>query len=72
MEQVRKSINFLGRKMRKVKTDARTILSFAQEERTGNFLIETADHVVAVVDGLICDKPEYSNLMRVVEVYKIS
>jgi hypothetical protein len=62
----------LRHKARLVKTSAKTILGFAREQRDGYYLVLSADHAVAVINGRVCDLPDNSQLLRIVKVYKIS
>jgi len=69
--QISRTIRRLGYNQRRVKTDAKTVRGFARMKRKGAFLVSTVDHVVAVIDGRICDKVENSDLMRIEKVYRI-
>lgn len=54
-----------------VKSKSKTIRTFARERRTGSFLVFTCDHVVAVIDGFVCDRPCNSNLQRIEKIWEI-
>ena len=69
--QIASAVRALGCRMRRVKTKARTIRTFAREDREGRYLVTTTDHLVAVIDGRVCDRPEYGDLLRIEKVHKI-
>lgn len=49
----------------------RTPRTFARENRPGSFILFTSDHVVACVNGFLCDRPVNSDLWRIEKVWKI-
>jgi len=72
--QIRASCRLLGRRLRLIHTECRTIRSFARENVWGTFLVTTVDHAVAVVDGHVCERSwreDISDLARIVNVYKV-
>lgn len=69
--QIADAIDILGHRMRRVRTKMRTVRTFARSRRLGTYLVTTTDHVVAVVDGRVCDVPEYGDLLRIEKVHRI-
>lgn len=49
----------------------RTLRTFARERRPGSFILFTFDHVVACVNGYLCDLSDESDLARIEKVWKI-
>jgi len=72
MSQVRQSIKYLDRRIRRCGYIAPTVRSFAKLKLDGIYLIETTDHVLAIIDGYVCDRPEVSDLIRIQQAYKIT
>lgn len=73
--QIRAACRLLGRRLRRFRSECRTVRTFARDNVWGTFLVTTADHVVAVVDGNVCDRSwraDTSDLMRIVRVDKVS
>jgi len=70
--QISKAMKILGYRLRRVNTRARTVRTLARERVYGTFLVTTTDHVVAVVDGRVCDVPEYGDLLRIASVHAVS
>ncbi len=70
-DQIAIAVGMLEKQFRVAKTRARTIRTFAKNHRKGCFIVFTSDHVVAVVNGFLCDRPENSNLARIEKVWKI-
>ena len=53
------------------KSPARTVRSFWRFCPEGTFLVYASDHVVAVVNGYVCDRPDVSDLLRIDKIQKI-
>ena len=70
-KQIRATIRGLGYALRRFKTECRTIRGFGRACVPGSFLVTTTDHVVAVIDGYVCDRPTVSDLSRIERVDKI-
>ena len=72
--QISKAVRWSDHRLRRVKTDAKTIRSFARSNPSGTFLVATTGHVVAVVDGYVCHRPfpEHSDLYRIEKIHKVS
>lgn len=66
--QIRDAIRSLGYDLRRFKTPCRTIIGFAKSCEPGAFLVSTSDHVCAVIDGYLCDRPMVSSLLRIERV----
>ena len=69
--QIRAAIRALGYDLRRVKTPCHTIRGFAKSCEPGAFLVSTSDHVCAVIDGYLCDRPAVSDLLRIERIDKI-
>lgn len=69
--QIASAIRILGGTPVTARTSARTLRTFAREKRPGAYLLFTTDHVVACVNGFLCDRPENSDLARLEKVWKI-
>ena len=71
-DQIFATILTLGHKVRRIGTRAKTIRTFAYCKPKGSYIVITADHAVAVIDGYICDRPEVSSLLRIENVWKVT
>ena len=69
--QIARAVRKLGRTMRRVSTACPTVRTFSRIHTAGTFLVTTTDHVVAVVDGRVCDKNTESDLLRIEKVHRI-
>ena len=69
--QIVKAIRACGREPVTSRHNPRTVRTFAREKRPGAYILFTTDHVVACVNGFLCDRPENSDLARIEKVWKI-
>lgn len=69
--QIASAIRILGGNPVTARTSARTLRTFARGRRSGAYIVFTSDHVVACVNGFLCDRPENSDLARIEKVWKI-
>lgn len=70
-KQIRETIEAFGREAYACRVRPPTVRTFAREGRSGSYIIFTSDHVVACVNGFLCDRPENSDLARIEKVWKI-
>lgn len=72
--QISKVVWALGCTPRRFHTPVKTVRSFARLNLEGSFIVTTADHVVAVVDGYIGHRPVplHTDLGRIEKIHKIT
>ena len=70
-KQIAYAVRACGREPVPARTDWKTVRRFAFAEKPGAFIVFTCDHVVAIVNGHRCDRPENSDLQRIEKVWKI-
>jgi len=70
-KQIAYAVRACGREPVVSRHNPRTVRTFAREGRDGSFILFTCDHVVACVNGFLCDRPENSDLARIEKVWKI-
>lgn len=69
--QIAKAVRLCSKNPVLADTESRTLRTFAREKRDGHFIVFTCDHVVACVNGFLCDRPENSDLARIEKIWKI-
>lgn len=70
-DQIALAVKALGFQAVGVRTKSKTVRTFARERRPGSFLVFTCDHVVAVIDGFVCDRTCNSDLQRIEKIWEI-